>query len=172
MSAELSPEDLSLAEAMSTPDVVVAPKTGSQQTARRAVAILIGKQQGFHEPTATERSALLVGFAKRRKVLYGAAFDIVRMTGVIDLSDPDDIARNMARLTIFEIKSTNRPTIGPDLKNYFFALSTAELLVAQSLGEQFRFAFVNTVTGEHIEMSLREVFARARGIYPTWSIRF
>jgi hypothetical protein len=55
---------------------------------------------------------------------------------------------------------------------YFFALTAAEVLVAQSLKSQFRFIFVNTVTGAHIELMLSEVFARDRGIYPTWSISF
>jgi len=31
---------------------------------------------------------------------------------------------------------------------------------------------VNTRTHAHVELTLREVFARARGIYPTWSIQF
>jgi hypothetical protein len=37
---------------------------------------------------------------------------------------------------------------------------------------QFKFVFVNTVTGEHMEMTLAEIFSRAKGIYPTWSICF
>lgn len=53
-----------------------------------------------------------------------------------------------------------------------FILPTAELLVAQNLGARFRFAFVNTLTRAHIELTLPEIFARARGIYPTWSIQF
>jgi hypothetical protein len=145
---------------------------GGKQTAKKAIAILLAKNQGFHEPTGKERDALLVGFAMRRKVIYGAAFDAVRISRPVDLREPAQIAANMDAIELFEVKSTNRTVIGPDFGGYFFALSTAELLVAQSLREQFRFAFVNTLTGDHLEMSLREVFARARGIYPTWSIRF
>lgn len=33
------------------------------------------------------------------------------------------------------------------------------------------FAFVNTLTGEHQEMSFNEVFARSRAMYPAWHIR-
>ena len=47
----------------------------------------------------------------RRKVLYGAAFDIVRTAAPIDFSDPADIVANMDALTIYEIKSTNRPSL-------------------------------------------------------------
>ena len=59
-----------------------------------------------------------------------------------------------------------------DFRRYFFSLSTAELLVAQNLGERYRFAFVNTRTRTFVELTLQEIFARARGIYPMWSIQF
>jgi hypothetical protein len=59
-----------------------------------------------------------------------------------------------------------------DFSSYFFALTAAELLVAQSLKTQFKFVFVNTGSREHLEMDLNQIFARARGIYPTWSIHF
>ena len=154
------------------PDPLAIPKRGGQQTARKAISILLGKGLGFHEPTAAERQALLVAFAHRGMVLYGAAFDLIQTPEIIDLSNGDVIAEKLDQITVVEIKSTNRAEIGPDFRRYFFNLSTAELLVAQSLGKRFRFAFVNTVTGEHQELVLQDVFARARGIYPSWSIKF
>jgi hypothetical protein len=53
-----------------------------------------------------------------------------------------------------------------------FNITAAEHLTAQSVGARYRFVFVSTVTGEHCEMSLNEVFARARGMYPAWHVRF
>jgi len=53
-----------------------------------------------------------------------------------------------------------------------FGLTTAELLVAQNLGDRYRFIFVNTVTGHTMELKLNELFAKAKGIYPQWSISF
>ena len=35
-----------------------------------------------------------------------------------------------------------------------------------------KFEFVNTTTGDFLELDLVGIFARARGIYPTWSISF
>lgn len=169
---ELPGDDLPIAAMPAAVSFEPLPKTGTQQTAKRAIAMLVAMDLGFHEPSRKERRALLVAFAMSGKVLYGAAFDIVRATRPVDFENTADITRNMNAISIYEVKSTNRADIGPDLKNYFFALSTAELLVAQSLGKQFRFAFVNTVSESFIEMGLQNVFARARGIYPTWSIRF
>ena len=44
---------------------------------------------------------------------------------------------------------------------YFFSLSTAELLVAQNLGNRYRFAFVNTRTRKH-EGSIEQLSVTGR----------
>lgn len=80
-----------------------------------------------------------------------------------------DLERNLHKVTLLEIKSTKR-NLRADFSSFFFALTGAEVLVAQSLKKQFKFALVNTSTGEHVDMDLAEIFARAKGIYPTWSI--
>jgi len=105
-------------------------------------------------------------------VVYGKAFDAVKLSRPVQLQDSADVRKNIDAVTLYEIKSTNKDSVKPDFSRYFFSLSTAELLVAQNLGERYRFAFVNVRTGMHIELTLREVFAKARGIYPTWSIQF
>ncbi len=142
-----------------------------QTTARKAAAILVGKNIGFTLPTAKQKQNLLVAFAKKNKVVYGKAFDIVRLSSSVDLNDLVDLEKNLQRVTIFEIKSTKK-RLRSDFSKYFFSLTTAEVLVAQSLKKQFRFVFVNTATREHIELDLRDIFSRAKAIYPGWSISF
>lgn len=151
-------------------DVVVEFQSG-QTTAKKAAAILAAKGLGFNVPSARQKQNLLVAFAKKGKVVYGKAFDIVRVTGSVNLDDLAEVEANLHLITIFEIKSTKKK-LASDFSSYFFALTAAELLVAQSLKTQFKFVFVNTGTHEHLEMSLTEIFARAKGIYPTWSICF
>lgn len=143
-----------------------------QQTAKLAAAILLETGQGFILPNARQRKALVVAFAQCDYVLYGKAFDIIKVSGDVDLESTDDIRNHLDRVTIYEIKSTSKEKVTADFRGYFFSLSTAELLVAQTLGDRYRFAFVNTRTRTHVDLALREVMARARGIYPTWSIQF
>jgi hypothetical protein len=112
-----------------------------------------------------------VAFAKKGKVVYGKAFDILRLTGSLDLDDLPALESNLDKVTVFEIKSTKKK-LPAGFSGYFFALTAAEVLVAQSLKSQFKFVLVNTATGQHLEMDLNEIFARAKGIYPTWSICF
>jgi hypothetical protein len=141
-------------------------------TARRAIDILLAHDPRYHCPTHAERKALLVGYAMCGKVLYGAAFDIIRLAHPIDLVSPERIAAEISGITVCEIKSTNRSALKQDLKGYFFNITAAELLTAQSVGNRYRFLFVNTLNGEHQELALNEVFGRARGMYPAWHIRF
>ena len=83
--------------------------------------------------------------------------------------DLSNIEENLHGIIIFEIKSTRKP-LKPDFSTFFFSLTGAEVLVAQSLKKQFKFALVNTTTTEHLELGLAEIFARAKGIYSGWSI--
>jgi hypothetical protein len=144
------------------------------KTARLAAEILRDSGEGFLIPTAKQRDALLVAFVLAGYVIYGKAFDVVKSSSDVNLDDPDSVSRGIKQkqIVLYEINSTNNPRVTADLRGYFFSLSTAELLVAQNLGELYRFAFVNTRSRSHVEMTLREIFARARGIYPSWSIKF
>jgi hypothetical protein len=142
-----------------------------QRTAKRAAEILVSLSAAYVVPTQLQRSALLVAFAQAQRVLYGKAFDIVRCPIGLDLTNPTDIMSRLEEVSICEIKSTNKASVKPKFSGYFFAITAGEMLTAQSLGCQYSFMFVNTRTRECLEMSLQQIFARSRGIYPTWSFR-
>ncbi len=63
-----------------------------QKTAKKAAAILVAKNLGFIVPTAGQKLNLLIAFAKKGKVVYGKAFDIVRLSGAVMLDDLADLA--------------------------------------------------------------------------------
>lgn len=120
-------------DSISPGPAVVPPTFAGHRTARAAVELLVAADPRYC-PTRPERDALLVGFAKRRMTLNGAAFDAVRLDRPTDLSNSDAIATDLDVITICEVKSTNRPRLKADLKGYFFNITAAELLTAQSLG--------------------------------------
>ena len=140
------------------------------QTARKAAQILVEKNLGFIIPAAQQKRNLVLAFVKRDMIVYGRAFDIVKVSAPVNLDDPADVEAKLDQIQLVEIKSTNKATVAPDFQKYFFGLTGAEVLVAQSLKKHFKFAFVNTLTNTHIELDLAEMFGRAKGIYPTWSI--
>ena len=140
-------------------------------TAGKAALILVGKGMGYLVPTSKQKKNLVVAFAKRDMIVYGKAFDVVRLSAPVNLDSLDEIEANLGKVLVCEIKSTKKD-LATDFRGYFFGLTAAEILVAQSLKAQFRFIFVNTVTGAFLELQLNEIFAKARGIYATWSISF
>lgn len=152
------------------PPAILNTDSGSA-TAKKAARFLAEKNLGYVVPTAQQKRNLVVACAKRDLIVYGKAFDVLRLTGEVNLDSLEDVESKLAQIVICEIKSTKKD-FPPDFRGYFFGLTAAEVLVAQSLKEQFRFLFVNTVTGSFLELKLNEVFAKARGIYPTWSIAF
>jgi len=156
--------------ALPPPDESVELANGNKRTASLAVELLL--QHGYVEPTAVQRTNLLVCFAESDRVLYGRAFDVVKCPPDVDLNNRASIKPHIGQITVAEIKSTNRRTIGPDFDGYFFDLTNAELLVAQSLGAQFLFVFVNIVTLAIKEMTLQDIFRKARKTYPKMAVLF
>lgn len=140
-------------------------------TERSAKDILCAGDCRYRIPTAAQKKALLVGFAMCGKALAGAAFDAVRLEGEVDLDDYNDVAANNDKIVLIEVKSTGQEKISSDLSGYFFNITSAELLIAQTLKDQYRFAFLNTVRGDWQELTLSEVMSRAKAIYPAFHIR-
>lgn len=146
--------------------------TSNQRTAKKAAEILVELGLGFAIPTAKQRKKLVAALYAEGYSLYEKAFDVIRATAEVDLDSESDIRDKLSLIVFYEIKSTNKDKVLPDFRRYFFSLSTAELLAAQNLGERYRFVFVNIRTREHKVLALQEVFGRAKGIYPYWSIQF
>lgn len=144
----------------------------SQQTAKIAAGLLAKTDPLIRIPTKKEKRNLLMAYASKNKVIYGNAFDVVRLREDFDLNDVQSVMDNIDSITLIEIKSTSKENIDSSFSGYFFGLTTAELLVAQNLGDKYRFIFVNTLTGESMELKLNQIFAKAKGIYPQWSISF
>ena len=133
--------------------------------------MLCDSKRGFHELKLGEKKNLAVVFAEEYKVaLYGNAFDLVQCQNEVDFTSMDDIRRNLESITVYEVKSTNKENLPEDFSGYFFDLTTSELLVAQSLGSHFKFAFVNTINGHCRETDIHGLLSSARKIYPKWAV--
>jgi hypothetical protein len=154
--------------------VLKAEGNSGSSTAKLAMTMLTQGDPTFRQPTRKQRRILAMAFAGREKILYGRAFDALRVPdGLdVDLDDLGSVEANLDQLVLYEIKSTNRKNLGDEFHGYFFALTAAELLVAQSLGEQFRFLLIHTLTGDRLELTRQALFQKARAIYPSWSVLF
>jgi len=94
-------------------------KNSGNTTAQRAGNILVAKGLEFVLPTGKQKKNLVVAFAKRDKIVYGKAFDIIKLSGRVDLDSLEKIESKLDRITLYEIKSTARD-LEPDFKGYIF----------------------------------------------------
>jgi hypothetical protein len=161
-----------IAGAFTAPKVSAGASPKPKATSRLAVEQLLNMTGGYIEPSPAQRTNLMVAFAMGGIPLFGAAYDLVRCASDIDLNDRDKVIARRAEITLIEVKSTNQAKVKEDLKGYFFNVTGAEFLVAQSLGDQYRFAFVNIVNGFVVERSLRQVFASAKAMYTAYHLKF
>ncbi len=155
--------------------IITEPPTSGSRTAKEAKKILVKNYsvEGFRETSDRTRRNLLVAFAKQGKVIYGKAFDLVKCSRNLNLDSRDEIRKQeLDQIEIIEVKATRNSRVRPGFGNYFFSLSTAELLTAQSLGNQYHFVFVNIRTNEKCEMTLHQILSKAKNFYPTWSVTF
>ena len=119
-----------------TPEAVYV-EASRNQTAKKAEQILLQSGKGFFLPTAKQKRLLLVEFARQNLVVYGKAFDVVRGAVNLNLDDSAEIAAKLDTIVLCEVKSSNR-NLPDNFKGYFFALTTAELLVAQNFQGAFQ----------------------------------
>ncbi|MBV6831155.1 hypothetical protein [Xanthomonas euvesicatoria] len=139
-------------------------------TPTKALNYLVDNGQSFYRVTAAQRRVLQVAFAKNGKVVHPRAFDAVHtaVTGP-QFGQAAWVDANLSSITLIEIKSTKRD-LDDDFGKYFFALTTSELLVAQSLKSQYKIALVDTKKNKHMLLTLQQLLNRARAFYPSWSI--
>ena len=71
-----------------------------QKTAKKACEILVARGDGFVVPTSKQKANLLVAFAKKGKLVYGRAFDIVKSSKPINLDDLSDVEKNLKDLLL------------------------------------------------------------------------
>ncbi|MCU6497379.1 hypothetical protein LPN04_06165 [Rugamonas sp. A1-17] len=161
-----------LEEDISTDSDPVIKSSGSS-TAKKALDIM-RDVKGFYVLTAAQRKKVIVKFAEKGYIIYGKAFDLVRVSGRLKPKFDDEkwIEKYFERITICEIKSTDKSSIPDSFKGYFFSISTAELLVAQSLKNKFLFIFVNVPNFVYDELRLQDIYSRTKNIYPSWSVSF
>ena len=77
-------------------------------TAKKAAQFLTETNLGYVIPTARQKRNLVVACAKRDLIVYGKAFDVVRLTGEVDLDSLEDVEIKLGQILFCEIKSTKQ----------------------------------------------------------------
>jgi hypothetical protein len=133
---------------------------------------------GYVLLTADQRANISKAFmCAKGLAIHKSGFDAVKANGedcTRWLDCVDDLARNIDRLCLYEVKTAGRKRkskVTPGFKGLGFTLTSKERANAQILGSQYRFLFVNLQAGIHRECGLNDFFDEGVSrIYQTWSV--
>lgn len=94
--------------------------------------------------------------------IKASSFDAMATPDALSFEDPIALSEQLARTVFIEIKTANQPRVRPGFAGFFFALTEAEILAAEQLGERHRVALFNNLTGELLLTRVSEILRRSR----------
>ena len=151
------------------------------------------RQYGYVRPTSQQRRNLVEAYADiglprkgcfgrfrkpRRVELRKSGFDLIRESDSDTISDPTALAVGLEHITLFELKTAGharKSLVDDNWNGLGFSLTSGEKENAETLGENFKFLFLNLKNGALTECNLDDFFTPVMyddvsRIYPTWSV--
>jgi hypothetical protein len=138
---------------------------------RRAEQEALAAMSCVPRPKAQELDNLLALAGEGR--IKKKAFDglLLPPGAKVDFSDTRSIRRHLRQIIFIEVKTTSRPNVGKDFRNYYFSISENELDAAEQLGRNYRFALYNRRTGHYLILTLKQLKARIRRSHVSHSVQ-
>lgn len=94
--------------------------------------------------------------------IKASSFDAIATPSPLAFETPETLRTQLAETVFIEIKTANQPRVSAGFGGFFFALTEAEILAAEQLGQRHRVALYNNLTGELLLTSVPEILARSR----------
>ncbi len=129
------------------------------------------KKSGYFDLTNVQKSNLMVAFAKKGKALHKKAFDLVYTDSKINFSDEDDVRKKLDKITLIEIKATNRD-LDKSFSKYWFGITMRELILGQSLRKQYKFVFINITSNQILELDISGVLGKLKNLDVVFHAKF
>ena len=129
---------------------------------------------GFVRPTPEQRKNLVAAYSSVGKTLKKKGFDLIRESDTETISDPQKLLEAIDNIELFELKTAGKKRkakVGEDWSGLGFTLTNSDRHNAETLGDNFKFIFLNLKNNNLYECSLEDFFfSEVSNIYPTWSI--
>tara|TARA_R110000824_G_scaffold150209_8_gene320776 strand:+ start:5060 stop:5548 length:489 start_codon:yes stop_codon:yes gene_type:complete len=130
--------------------------------------------RGFVRPTPKQRKSLVAAYSSVGKTLKMKGFDLIRESDAKTIDDPQKLLEAIDNIELFELKTAGKERkaeVGGDWLGLGFTLTNSERHNAETLGNNFKFIFLNLKNNNLHECSLEDFFSsEISNIYPTWSI--
>ena len=129
---------------------------------------------GFVRPTPTQKKNLQKVFSEVGKKFSKSGFDLLDVGDIQNINDLEKLRQNINDIKIYELKTAGlnrRSEVSDNWKGLGFTLTNSEKINADSLGNQYKFIFLNLKTNKFGIFNLSDWFNEAKSnIYPTYSV--
>jgi len=120
----------------------------------------------INRPSGTELKNIITALNRERIHIKKSCFDAIEILNcaTINFLDVDDICNNILNMVFIEIKTSNQKRVKPDFSGFFFALTEAEIVAAELLGDRFRVALFNNITKVILLTTVTNIIKRSKSM--------
>lgn len=137
-------------------------RLANQSGAAGEAAALQTMEHWSSRPKGTQLRRLLEALEEDGITIKASSFDAMATPGALSFEDANALREQLGRTIFIEIKTANQPRVKPGFAGFFFALTEAEILAAEQLGDRHRVALFNNLTGELLLTTVSEILGRSR----------
>jgi len=132
------------------------------------------QDNGFVRPTPAQRKNLEQAFSEVGKKFSKKGFDLLDVRDIQSINDLEKLRQSINDIKVYELKTAGRnrkSEVSDNWKGLGFTLTSSEKINSDSLGNQYKFIFLNLKTNKFGIFNLSDWFNEAKSnIYPTYSV--
>ena len=129
---------------------------------------------GFVRPTPQQRKNIVAAYAKHGKEVKAKGFDLIKQADVATINNVNALAKKAESIKLYELKTAGKKRKSIVKENWSglgFTLTSSEKHNAETLGDNFKFLFLNLKNNALHECKLEDFFSSdVANTYPTWSV--
>ena len=135
---------------------------------------LVMRTYGYIRPTPQQRRNIVAAYASVGKEVKAKGFDLIRASDEFLVDDVEQLTKEAERLKLYELKTAGKKRkslVKDNWSGLGFTLTGAEKHNAETLGDNFKFLFLNLKNNAMRQCNLEDFFSsEAANTYPTWSV--
>ena len=132
------------------------------------------REYGYVRPTPQQRRNIVAAYAHLDKEIKAKGFDLIKASDSPLVDDVKLLTKDVESLKLYELKTAGKKRKSPVKDNWAglgFTLTGAEKHNAETLGDNFKFLFLNLKNNAMHQCNLEDFFAsEVANTYPTWSV--
>ena len=129
---------------------------------------------GYVRPTPQQRKNIVAAYESAGKEIKAKGFDLIKASDLPLVDNVELLTKDVESLKLYELKTAGKKRKAPvkdNWKGLGFTLTGAEKHNAETLGDNFKFLFLNLKNNAMHQCKREDFFSSGvANTYPTWSV--